>query len=441
LSESRFTRLARLGALTGRVAGRSLKEKTKGIIKKRAEGKPSREILNSATAEDITATLGKLKGAAMKAGQQLAMVASHMDLPPEIQRKLERLHSKAEPIPFNTIKSTVESELGGTIQEHFLSFDIHPIGTASLAQAHAARLHDGTDVVVKVMHDGVAESLETDLLTLKGVMLGGRMLGRSSDELHDVFEEVAKHLRQELDYLQEAVNIHTFSQVHAGDERFRIPALHPDWCTQRILTMDRLTGVDFRTFLLTADESSRQRAGVSLAEWFFEGTFRHRLLHADPHPGNFLFEPDGRMGVVDFGCVKRFNEFFVAQYAKLVLHAFDEDHDALLAGCVEMGLWDGSRKEAGEAIIQFCETVVQPWRDGPSVLGSGDDLVQRVKPAAKAVWKYPEIRGAKDMVMLHRTLGGLYSFAKEFRAEGDWGALMKTHLHHAIDVAEGRIPR
>ena len=439
MGKSRLERLARLGALTGRVAGRSIRKKARDVIKKGALRADPRDLFSNETADDITVTLGRLKGVAMKAGQQLAMVASHLDLPEDIQKKLEKLHAKAEPVAFEEIQSALEAELNGPLQDHFLSVDSTPLGTASLAQAHAAILLDGTPVVIKVMHDGVRESLETDLLTLKGMLLGSRALGRSAGEAKDVFDEIATHLREELDYFQEAVNIHLFHEIHANDPRFRVPKLHPKWCTERILTMDHLPGVPHRAFLAAASPEARQRAGLSLAEWFFEGTFRHRLLHADPHPGNFLFEPDGRMSIVDFGCVKRFDEFFIGQYARIVLYAFEKNHEQLLETCVEMGLWDGKRKAAGDIILEFCEAVVSPWRQGVTELGSGDDLVQRVKPIVGKIWKYPEIRGAKDMVMLHRTLGGLYSFAREFQVRADWGEIMRPHLHYAISVAEGNL--
>ena len=437
MAERRLKRLAKLGALTGRVAGRTLRDRAKGAVRRGAAR--GQNVLSNETAEDITNTLGRLKGVAMKAGQQLAMVASHMDLPEEIQRKLELLHDTAEPIPFDQIETALREELGGDLSTHFTFVDPNPLGTASLAQAHAARTHSDEEIVLKVMHDGVRESLETDLLTLKGMVLGSRALGRSSGEANDVFDEISTHLRLELDYLQESANIHTFHTLFGNDARFRVPKLHPQWCTERVLAMDRIPGLPHREFLETASPEARQRAGLSLAEWFFESTFRHRVLHADPHPGNFLFDIDGTMGVVDFGCVKRFNEFFIGQYAAIVMHAFEQDYDALRDTCVEMGLWDGRRSEAGDIIVAFCDAVVAPWRHGETELGSGDDLVQRVKPIVGKIWKYPEIRGAKDMVLLHRTLGGLYSFAREFRVRADWKALMWPHLIHAIDVSEGRI--
>ena len=102
-------------------------------------------------------------------------------------------------------------------------------------------------------------------------------------------------------------------------------------------------------------------------------------------------------------------------------------------------MWDGQRPEAGQAVLNFCDTLVEPWRHGPTIIGVEHDLVQRVRPAAKQIWRYPEIRGARDMVMLHRTLGGLYAIARDLRVEGDWASMLHEHLQYAIDVSNGTV--
>ena len=167
--------------------------------------------------------------------------------------------------------------------------------------------------------------------------------------------------------------------------------------------------------------------------------FHHRVLHADPHPGNYLFGEDGRVAVLDFGCVKRFDEFFLGRYANTVLGALDKDKDATLAACEALGVWDGRRSEAGDAIWAFCEAAVGPWLDGESTLGQEENLVTRCAPATRELWKYPEIRGAKDMVYLHRTLGGLYVLARQLGVRAEWKHVLRSHMTHAVDVAEGRV--
>ncbi|MEZ4316388.1 MAG: AarF/ABC1/UbiB kinase family protein [Myxococcota bacterium] len=425
--ESRLARLARLGGLTSRMTGYGVRERLLGATVDRAEA--ARELVDS---------LSRLKGAAMKVGQQISLVASALDLPDDVQRSLRRLEREAEPVPWWTVHQILERELEEHPDDVFASIDREPLGTASLAQAHAATLADGRRVVVKVLHPGVLEGLDTDLLALRAVLAGGRLVGRSDRELKGILHEVEARLREEVDYLQEAANLEAFSTLYAGDPRVVMPAPHVDLCTRRVLVLDRVEGVPLHELVATGSAEARQRAGLTLAELFFEMTFVHRLLHADPHPGNYLFQPDGTVGLLDFGCVKRFDEFFLGGYARTALCALRGDREGTLAAARDLGTWTGETPEAGEALWAFCNAALGPWRAGPMVLGKGENLVTRTRAAAEEIWKHPEIMGVPDMVYLHRTLAGLYTMARALEVEHDWAALLERYLVYAVDVAEGR---
>ena len=129
--------------------------------------------------------------------------------------------------------------------------------------------------MVKVLHRGVEGSVASDIGALKAMLVGGRLLKRDKAEIDAMFEEIRERLAEELDYLQEAVNIAEFQRMFAGDDRVRIPGVHHDWCTERVLTMDRLPGHPLETFIERATPEARQRAGVTLvhalktrAKWF-----------------------------------------------------------------------------------------------------------------------------------------------------------------------------
>lgn len=427
------SRLVDLGSLVGQTAGRAL-----GSRVREAFGTPPAPTESADRVREVVASLSKLKGAAMKAGQQLAVLAVHLDLPEDIRKSLGTLHASAEPIPFDTIRRAVEGSLEGRLDTLFRSFDPVPLGTASLAQAHAAVLPDGRQVVVKVLHDGVAASVEADLLAFRTLMRTGKVLSnRNPQEIDDIVSEVEERLREELDYLQEAVHIDAFSRLFAGDPGIVVPGLVPSLCTERVLTMDRVPGAPLDLFVARADAATRQRAGERLADWFFRGTFHHHLLHADPHPGNYLFDDDGRVGVVDFGCVKKFDPGFLAIYARTVLAALDGDRDGALEGCADLGVWDGRESGSAEAVWGFCDAIVTPWRGGPSTIGPGEvDLVVRLRPAAERLWKYPSVRGAKDMLFLHRSLSGMYAMARQLEVRDDWGEVLRRHL--GVAIAAGR---
>jgi len=423
---SRWGRFARLGGLTTRLTGHGVRERLLG----------GTDRLQAA--RDLADSLGTLKGAAMKVGQQVSLMASAMDLPDDVQAALRTLNHEAEAVPWFTVQTTLDDELDAPFDEVFASIERTPLGTASLAQAHLATLPDGEEVVVKVLHPGVLEGLEADLLALRAMLRGGRLFGRSRKELDGVLHEVEARLREEVDYLQEASNLTAFWEVFGGDPRVDVPQPHLPLCTDKVLVMGRVGGVPLDTFMKSASAEARQRAGTTLAELFFEMAFEHRMLHADPHPGNYLFQPDGTVGLLDFGCVKRFDEFFLGRYAEVALAALDDDKPRTLAACRRLGVWEGDTPEAGEAVWAFCDAALSPWRNGPCVLGRGENLIVRCRAAGEQIWKYPEVMGVPDMLYLHRALAGLYTMARTLEVEADWAGLMRQHLTAAVDRAAGR---
>jgi predicted unusual protein kinase regulating ubiquinone biosynthesis (AarF/ABC1/UbiB family) len=425
-----LSRLAGLGSLVGRTTTRYVQGRVRGALGRAEPDEATVQV------REVVAQLSRLKGAAMKAGQQLALLAVHLDLPPEIRAALGTLHAAAEPVPFERIRAAIEASLGASIESHFAELSPTPLGTASLAQAHAARLKDGRRVVVKVLHDGVTDAVEADLLAFRTLLRSGRVLvGRDPREVEDIVAEVEERLREELDYLQEAVHIEAFGRLFAADPGVIVPVHVPALCTDRVLVMDHVPGRPLDAFVASADRATRQRAGEHLADWFFRGTFHHHLLHADPHPGNYLFGDDGRIGVVDFGCVKRFDPYFLAVYARTVLAALEGDRDGALEGCLDLAIWDGADAAAGDAIWGFCDALVRPWRDGPTVIGPGEeDLVVRLRPASERLWQFPSVRGARDLLFLHRSLAGMYAMARVLEVRGDWGGLLRRHLSVAIEA-------
>lgn len=434
----KLSRLARLGSLTGRITSSYVGQKLKGVLTDEDARKRAMQKLHIDNARHVVETVSQMKGAAMKLGQQLAVATSAMDLPPEVASMLGKLHAEAEPIPFEHIQQDVEKSLGKPLTTLFASFDRKPLGTASLAQAHAATLHDGTRVVVKVLHRGISENVATDLMALKAVILSSRALKRDPAEMDAIFEELRERLEEELDYLHEAKNLLEFGQAWANHPDIRIPRLFPEFSTDRVLTMDHLPGVPIDKFAATASPAAKQRAGNALAELYFKSVYVHRMLHSDPHPGNYLFDEDGRVGVLDFGCVKRFDEFWIAHYASAAMAAIAGDKQACLDGCRAIDGWMGETPEAGDRLWDFIETMAVPFREkGYELGGPADDVLDQLPATVKAVMRYPEVRAPKDLIMLHRALTGLYTMGRKLRVRGDWGAISEAHATHAIAYAKG----
>ena len=437
--KGKLGRLARLSGMTTRVAGSYLGRRMAGVFQGADARRSSLDSLHLRNAEQIVGTMGHLKGAAMKMGQQLAQLASTMELPPEVQGVLGKLHDDVEPVPWDVVERSMVASLDAPLATIFAEIDPSPLGTASLGQAHAARLLDGSDVVVKVLHDGIEDTVGADLAALKAVLVGGRILRRDREEIDEGFAEVRARLEEELDYLHEAANIQRFGELFAGHPRLRIPRVHSGASTERVLTMDRLAGVPMPQFLETADRAARQAAGETLAELYYRSAFQNRLLHADPHPGNFLFGPDGTVGLIDFGCVKRLDPYFMADYARCAIAAVDGRRGDALAYAKATGAWVGDDPKAGRKLWRFCEALAHPYRQDLYTLGGpDDDVLEQVAAAAKALLIYPEIRGPAKMLYLHRTLGGSYTLARQLVVTLDLGTLLRTYGNIAIAEAEGR---
>jgi len=311
----RLKRLGRIAYLTARTTGDLLASAAKRKLSgEEPTGLPP-EMKKAA--ERILGTLGELKGAALKLGQALAMDPDA--LPPEARSIVAKLLSQApERMAYEKVAEVIEAQLGRRPEELFAEFEREPIAAASLGQVHAAKLPPelgGHDVVVKVQYPGVDKALESDLanagLLVRGIALSGETLdGRP------YYDEVRKSLLRELDYTQEAEQLRAYAEAAADFPELAVPAVIPERSSQKVLTLTRLRGPSLLATMEGQDVSAEERFRVArlliLAIW---GPFyAARLIHADPHPGNFLVLPDGRLGVLDFGATKRLSEQFSGVY-------------------------------------------------------------------------------------------------------------------------------
>jgi len=437
MPKRKLGRLTTLGGLTGRMATRLVSERVGRLFRDRDDKKRAWDETAIRASEDFVKVVSQLKGAAMKAGQYASAVADTIGLPEQAVQALNTLHKDAEPIPVEQIRRRIESELERPMSELFASFDDIPLGTASLGQAHRATLPDGRDVVVKVLHEGIAEATRTDLFAVRVMLQSMRGLGRTKAELDDIFDELRQRLEEELDYVHEAANIETFRQAMA-DFPVRIPQTVPSYSTSAVLTMDRLEGLHLEEFLALASPEARERASKTLTDMFMHSVFRKRILHADPHPGNFLFTEDGELGLLDFGTVKHFNEFWIGTYAEAALAALDGDETTCMRAVEEMGAWDG--KAGGPELWSMLQVMSEGFTSGPIILGERDvDLMERMRPHGMKLIKFPNIRAPQDVIMLHRALGGLYGIQKRFNVEQDFGAALRKEATFARDLAKGRL--
>lgn len=232
-------------------------------------------------------------------------------VPPEIAKELEKLQSGTKADRPETVRNTVEEELGGTLEELFTDFDETPLASASIGQVHRATLLDGTGVVVKVRHPGIEERVEVDfdILSALAGFLEEHDGTLKAIQIKSVVEEARRTLRGELDFRRELRNITFFRRAFADREDLHFPEPFPECSTRRVLTMELLDGYSVANEeRLVADGHDRKALALAGVHLFLDMVFRDGVFHADPHPGNVFVLLDGRLGLIDFGMVGRVDE-------------------------------------------------------------------------------------------------------------------------------------
>jgi predicted unusual protein kinase regulating ubiquinone biosynthesis (AarF/ABC1/UbiB family) len=267
----------------------------------------------TAAAQALLASLGELKGFALKVGQML----SYMDgvLPPESEaatrRALGKLQSQAPALSWETAQGVLSAELG-EISAHFARIEPAPFAAASIGQVHHATLHNGTEVAVKIQYPGIRESIEADMNNL-GMMQGLArpllaVMGASQNSafVGEIVSELRDRLREEVDYRREAAMQSQMRDLLADLPGVAIPRVFGAHSADRVLTTEFLPGARLDDVALTADQALRDRWAQALVGAVTQQIWVHGKFNADPHPGNYLFRDDGTVVLLDFGCVKEF---------------------------------------------------------------------------------------------------------------------------------------
>lgn len=256
-------------------------------------------------AERAAEVLGTLRGVAAKVGQ----MASYVDgIVPEAQREsyelaLSKLRDQAPTSTTADIRAQVELELGGRISELFSDWQDEPIASASIGQVHRARLSDGRIVAVKVQHSGIAKAVESDLENA-GMLesLASSLVGKGMNT-RGVLNEIRARFREELDYRLEARRQSEFARIFRGDPQIFVPAVVSERSSARVLTTEFVKGVALDE-AATFSEAERRAYAEALWRFVFKGNLVGGMFNADPHPGNYVFQPEGRIAFLDFGCVQ-----------------------------------------------------------------------------------------------------------------------------------------
>ncbi len=300
----------------------------------------SSEIENYSIAERIRMSFEELGPTFVKLGQ---LLATRPDLvPEEYVAEFAKLHANVQPLPFETIELVLQKELGADYKSHFLKIDPLPLGSASIAQVHAAQLLNGEDVVIKVQRPGIIQTISDDLGVLYFI---AEMLYRYAPETRAfnpmaIIDEYFKTLELETNFVVEANNIRRFQVNFADQPDIHVPQVHFELTTEKVLVMEMMKGIP-----LTVEASLKQdgvvpeeviKRGLSA---YFKMVFIDGLFHGDLHAGNFFVLPQNHIGLIDYGVVGRLNPKTQTAIVNMLFALSKEDYERLAYEYVDLALF------------------------------------------------------------------------------------------------------
>ena len=383
----------------------------------------SKDELNLDNATDIYNSLSELKGSALKVAQMLSMDKNI--LPKAYVDQFSLSQYNAPPLSGPLIVRTFTKYFGKTPSQIFDEFNIKSTNAASIGQVHQAVLN-GKKLAVKIQYPGVGDSISSDLKMVKPFAF--RLLGMSQKELEVYMTEVEDRLLEETDYDLEIKRSIEFSEACKNIPNLVFPTYFPDLSSKRIITMEWLDGMHMKEFLKT-NPTQEIRNQVGQALWDFYNFQQHELraVHADPHPGNFLITPDGKLGVIDFGCIKEMPADFYNPFFSLTSTDMLQDKAKTIVAFRELEM---IRTDDNPSQIEFfyqvykemIELFAQPYMSKTfnfSEKGYFDKLYNYGERIAKMP-EFKQARGVKHFIYVNRTNFGLYNMLNEL------GATVKT---------------
>ncbi|NJX15499.1 ABC1 kinase family protein [Tamlana crocina] len=414
---SRATKLVSTGA---KVGVNYLKYYGDKLVTNEGEAK---ERLNKNNASDIYDGLKQLKGSALKVAQMLSMEKSI--LPRAYVEKFSLAQFSVPPLSPPLVTKTFKKYFGKTPNEIFDTFNATSVNAASIGQVHIAE-KDGKKLAVKIQYPGVAESIASDLAMVKPVAMSMfNIKGKDSDKY---FKEVENKLTEETNYILELQQSEEIAQACKHIPNLKFPKYYEALSSERIITMDYMEGEHLSEFVQhNSNQSTANKLGQALWDFYMFQIHRLKKVHADPHPGNFLISKEGELIALDFGCMKSIPDDFYVPYFELAKRENINNKVIFERKLFELEILkpDDSPEELEFFTKMFHEMLslfTQPFQQDhfdfsdAEFFGKIADLGERYSKNTE-LKKMNGNRGSKHFIYINRTFFGLYNLMFDLKAQ------------------------
>jgi len=411
IPKHKFTRAASLLKTGVKIGGNYVKYYGRKV----ATGVDDRDSLHQSNAQDTYKTFSELKGGPLKVAQMLSI--DQNILPVAYQEQFAQAQYSAPALSYPLVVRTFRREFGRSPEEIFETFTKSAVNAASIGQVHRATLN-GQNFAVKVQYPGVAESMKSDLQIVKPFAM--RIIGMSSEEVDYYLSEVEERLLEETNYLLELERSQRLTSLSKKLPEVHFPNYFPEYSSKRVLTMEWIEGLPLDQFIQTnPSQSTRDRLGQAMWDFYHFQVHTLREFHADPHPGNFLITPDERLTVLDFGCVKKLEDEFYRQYFQLLdsNRVVDDQEFVAMLEELEMLLPQDGPEERKLLIGIYRESIEILSRPfvgrefdfgDPTYVQEIYEFGERMQ-SNLALKKLNSARGSRHAIYLNRAYFGLYN--------------------------------
>jgi predicted unusual protein kinase regulating ubiquinone biosynthesis (AarF/ABC1/UbiB family) len=397
-------------------------------------------------ARRFVAELGRLKGTYVKVGQMWALFGEHF-LPPALTDALHDLEAATEPLPWSAIEQALRQELGTALDD--LEIDHTPLAAASLAQVHRARIREsGEEICLKVLYPGVKDTIDADFNAVVRMLKLTRWL-KAGKELDDWLEDMRAQLHLEVDYAREARMTQRIAELTAGDERYCVAKVFPEYSTGSVLALSYMPGDPVTSkSVAQLSQARRNQLAIAMLDLFFLEVYAWDVMQSDPNFGNYRIRitPRGATGpdqlvLLDFGAIVECSDQFRHALGRTVAAGQEGDEAGVIAGLTELGcLRPDSCEHGQQSFARFCMRLLEPLRDDvelpPEMLNRHGEyrwaesgLMKRAgTQAAESALSRGFTTPSREFAFVARKLTGVFTFIAVLGAEFNGADLLKQHI-------------